>query len=296
MSAPTISIITPVYNLAAYLETTMRSVLETPIAGLEYIVMDGGSTDGSVEIIRRYADRLAYWQSEPDEGMYDAINKGFERSTGEIMGWLNADDIYFPWTLRLVQRIFADFPEVEWLTTMHPVLLSVDEVPYTLTTIHGYDRRQALRGLYIGGSSRVARSFIQQESTFWRRSLWDRAGSSLNTRYQLAADYELWMRFFSYAELVGVRSPLAGFRTRPGQLSGNQDMYMNDALHILSTYGGSLPSRATVYLLRRKHRLVSLANILRVPGLLARTGLVSNCNIIEFNAQIGEWQMNSVLV
>ncbi|MGV3532725.1 MAG: glycosyltransferase family 2 protein, partial [Chthoniobacteraceae bacterium] len=117
----TISIVTPSYNQAPFLEQCMLSVLQQPHQPLEYIVMDGGSKDGSVEIIQRHADRLAAWVSEPDGGQYDAINKGFARSTGEIMSWLNSDDQLTPWALSIVADIFESCPEVEWLTTLSQI-------------------------------------------------------------------------------------------------------------------------------------------------------------------------------
>src|SRR3569832_204801 len=98
MSSPLrVSIVTPSYNQGRYLDETMESVLKQEYAGLEYIVVDGGSKDESPEIIRRHVDRLAYWCSEPDAGQYDAINKGFLQSSGEVMGWLNSDDKHTPW-------------------------------------------------------------------------------------------------------------------------------------------------------------------------------------------------------
>jgi cellulose synthase/poly-beta-1,6-N-acetylglucosamine synthase-like glycosyltransferase len=114
---PRVSIVTPSYNQATYLEETIRSVVSQGYPNLEYIVMDGGSTGGSVEIIQKYEPWLARWQSIRDDGQYDAIQKGFHLSCGEIMAYLNSDDLYFPWTFKVVAELFTLFPQVDWLTT-----------------------------------------------------------------------------------------------------------------------------------------------------------------------------------
>src|ERR1044071_7696025 len=115
MEYPRITIVTPSYNQAAFLEETMLSVLDQGYPNLEYIVIDGGSTDGSVDIIRKHASRLSWWISEKDAGMYDAIQKGFARSSGQIMGWINSDDRHFQKSLFVIAEIFERIKEVDWI-------------------------------------------------------------------------------------------------------------------------------------------------------------------------------------
>lgn len=196
-----VSVVTPSYQQAAYLEATLDSVLGQGYPELEYVVVDGGSTDGSREAIERRAGELAWWASEPDDGHYDAVVKGFARTDGEIMAWLNSSDLYFPWTLKVVGEVFTDLPEVEWIVGLAAHL--------------GEDG--ALRRVSTGRRNRYDllcgdRRSLQQESVFWRRSLWERAGARLATDYRYAADYELWLRFFDQAELHQVETVLAGFR------------------------------------------------------------------------------------
>ena len=118
---PRITIVTPSFNQGQFLDQAMRSVLDQGYPDLEYMVVDGGSSDDSAEIIRDHEDRLAWWVSEPDGDQYDALNKGFARTTGEIMGWLNADDLHLSWTLALVAEVFRIAPSVntaspEWMS------------------------------------------------------------------------------------------------------------------------------------------------------------------------------------
>ncbi|UPU36500.1 glycosyltransferase [Geomonas paludis] len=206
---PRLTIVTPSYNQAEYLEECLDSVLSQGYPNLEYIVMDGGSSDGSVEIIKKYEKHLSYWQSRPDGGHYAAVNEGFRRATGEVLAWINSDDKYHPGALHLVGDAFLGCPEVEWLTGSPTLWDSDGKAAGFSSEPPAWCREKYLRG-------EVNAPFIQQESTFWRRSLWEKVGG-LDAAFALAGDLELWARFFRHARLYTLHAPLGGFRSRPGE-------------------------------------------------------------------------------
>ncbi len=239
---PAIAMVTPSFNKAPYLEATIQSILGQGYPDLDYVIMDGGSTDGSVDIIRRYADRLAHWQSAPDGGQYAAVTAGFAHTTAPIMGWLNADDQLAPWALGLVGRIFRDCPLVEWITTNLPLETSADGIPTATYPSPGYTRAGFYRGLYLLSDETDGIGFIQQESTFWRRSLWDRAGGGFDPSCRLAGDFELWSRFFRHAELFSIDVPLGLFRRTGDQLSvTHRQRYVDECKAVLRRYGSLGP-------------------------------------------------------
>ena len=292
-ASPTISIVTPSYNQAQFLEDTIQSVLGQGYRNLEYVVIDGGSTDGSVDIIRRYAARLKYWTSEPDGGQYNAINKGFVHTTGEIMAWLNSDDKYTPLTFSLVADIFTSFPQIEWLTSVHPVTWNVHGQAVKIDFTGGFSRQSFEKGGNFPGKGSHGRRWVQQESTFWRRSLWERAGGRLDTSLQLAADFELWARFFQHADLYGVIAQLGGFRDHGDQLSVHRRaQYMHECEETLRSYG-KWPCPKLERLLRegfwkvfRRHSLTPLPRPVR--SLLTGAGFLYPTQVLVWTG--GKWE------
>ena len=236
-----ISVVTPCLNSAPFIERTLRSVIDQRYPELEYVVADGGSTDGSLAIIDTYRGSLSQVLSEPDDGHYDALNKGFARTSGEVMGWLNSNDVYFPWTLSIVGEIFSILPEVEWLSTTLPLAVDeTDRVVYS-HSFPGFCVEAFRGGENMQGDPRRRTYWIQQEATFWRRSLWEKAGARLNPL--VACDFELWARFFRFARLYGVAIPLAGFRLHGGQRSvALGQRYAEEAMAAFLREGGEVPS------------------------------------------------------
>lgn len=254
----------------------MLSVLQQNGAGLEYLVLDGGSTDDSRAILERHADRLAYWCSERDAGQYHAINSGFERSSGEVMGWLNADDKYLPGALSVVAEIFERYPEVEWLTTLYPLRWDASGRVVRCSSRAGFSRASFMAGENLPTGNWYSPGWLQQESTFWRRSLWERAGGKLDTRWKIAADFELWMRFHEHAQLYAVDAPLGGFRLHGDQKTSHQRQeYQREAAEILNAGGG----RPLGYLQSSLRSAAARLCPETLRPLIAKTGLLHACNL-----------------
>jgi len=208
-STPKISIVTAAYNMERFIEQTIRSVVDQKTPEVEYVLVDGASSDATLSIARRYAASIDTLISEPDDGQYHAIAKGFSRCSGEIMGWINADDILMPWTFSVVAQIFDQFPEVDWITGSPSFLNEAGQLGRIQWRLPAYPRSFIANGWY----QRRLGAYLQQESMFWRRSLWDRVGG-LDLRHGLAADFDLWTRFAEHADLIPVDLPLAAFRER----------------------------------------------------------------------------------
>lgn len=251
-----VSLVTPVLNGAAYLDGAIRSVLSQNYTNLEYIVIDGGSTDGSLDIVHRHETNIAWAESAADSGMYDALNKGFSKSTGEIMGWLNSDDMQLPWTLDVVAEIFSNFPQIEWLTSLYPLSWDERGRAVRLSPRPSFSKASFFRGENFPGMTWRSSGWIQQESTFWRRTLWEKVGGRLEDTFRLAGDFDLWARFYQQAELYAVTTPLAGFRRHGRQLTaGDSHGYRREALKSFLEHGGAPSGRMNSTIRELSYRL-----------------------------------------
>jgi glycosyltransferase involved in cell wall biosynthesis/Tfp pilus assembly protein PilF len=242
---PKISVVTPSFNQADYLEACIRSVLEQDYPNIEYIIMDGGSQDGSGQIMQYYAHRLAYWRSMPDGGQYAAIQEGFSRSTGEIMTWINADDVLHSGALKKAAAIFMQRKDIEWITGRPNGIDDKGKQNWVMPILPLWSRKRYLEKKYKA-------PYIQQEGTFWRRSLWQKSGAGMDTSLQMAGDLELWTRFFRHAMLYSVDCLLGAFRSHHQQKTAeNLSAYNAEAEIILDkefanhTFQGREPPAVT---------------------------------------------------
>lgn len=191
MTLPLVSIVTPSYNQAAFLEQTLVSVFEQDYPNLEYLVVDGASTDGSPAIIEKYAERLAWWVSEKDSGQAEAINKGLARSKGEIVAWLNSDDIYLPGTVAAAVRALQEHPEA---ALVYGDMLAVDENGQVINR---------LRYRPLNLTDLLCFQIIGQPAVFMRREALARAGP-LDPSYHCLLDHHLWIRMAAQGPIVHV--------------------------------------------------------------------------------------------
>jgi glycosyltransferase involved in cell wall biosynthesis len=194
-----VSIITPSFNQASFLERTIRSVLEQDYRDIEYLVVDGGSTDGSQDIIHKYARRLAWWTSEKDKGQSEAINKGFAHAQGEIIAWLNSDDYYLPGAVSAAVREFERHPRA---VMIYGNMLAVDEHDRTINILKY--RQLSLIDL-------LCFQIIGQPAVFFRRSAFEKAGG-LDVSLHCMLDHQLWIRIAEQGEIVHINETWAAAR------------------------------------------------------------------------------------
>ena len=197
---PLVTIVTPSYNQEDFIEETIQSVINQDYENIQYIIVDGGSTDGSVAIIRRYKDKISKWISECDQGQTDAINKGFSFAEGEIIKWLNSDDTMLPHAVSEAVQFLTDNPTIGLIYGDANYIDKDSEVigrfPAAQTTL------KKLRSGYV---------HIPQQASFFRKSLWDQVGP-LDPKFYFAMDYDLWVRLASVSEIKYLPNLWANFR------------------------------------------------------------------------------------
>jgi len=221
-SRPSVSIITPSYNQAAYLEHAIRSVLSQDYSPIEYILMDGGSTDGSLEIIQKYAARFDWWVSEPDQGQADAINKGLKRARGEIVAWLNSDDLYLPGAVSAAVRALQEDPEAGMV---YGDAITIDAQGCPLKMLRFPD---------WGLEEFIGFRIICQPAVFMRRAALERAGW-LDTFYHYMLDHQLWVRIAENSRVRHIPQVWAAARHHPGAKNVAQPLeFSREIFHMLS--------------------------------------------------------------
>ena len=203
---PSISIVTASLNQGEFIERTIQSVLDQNYPDLEYIVHDGGSSDNTVDILQRYDTQLSGWHSQEDDGQTDALNKAFKKTSGEIMAYLNADDLLLPGALHYVADFFHRNPDVD---AIYGNRIMIDE-----------ENRDIGKWIMPSHENDVLRwvDYIPQETLFWRRSIWDKAGGQLDNSFNFAMDWDLLLRFWeSNAKFVRLPRYLGAVRVHPQQ-------------------------------------------------------------------------------
>ncbi len=210
-SLPVVTVITPSFNQAQFLEQTIKSVLSQNYPALEFWVMDGGSTDGSVEILRKYTGQLN-WVSEKDKGQTDAINKGLERASGEILMYINSDDVMLPGTIWKVVRLFERYPQALWLTGDYRIIDANNRPREGFIAIYKRVQRSLmgrflwLQPIFLGINNPIA-----QPSTWWRREALEEVGR-FTTSLRYTMDYEFWLRLLKVRRALNVPFEFSAFR------------------------------------------------------------------------------------
>jgi glycosyltransferase involved in cell wall biosynthesis len=228
---PLVSIVTPSFNQASFLEASIQSVLSQSHPRLEYIIVDGGSTDGSLDIIRKYAGKLAWWTSEKDKGQTDALNKGFANAKGNILAWLNSDDTYQPGAVASAVKVLLDHPGIGLVYGDSNYINEAGEVigrfPAAQTDL------PRLRRGYV---------HIPQQASFFRGDLW-RAVGPLDPTFYFAMDYDLWVRIAKRSQVKYIPQTWANFRLHTaGKTIAADDRCWPEMLRVHYRDGGSFLS------------------------------------------------------
>jgi glycosyltransferase involved in cell wall biosynthesis len=269
MTGPLVTVVTPVFNGGGLIRDTIESVLQQTYSPIEYIVVDGNSTDNTLDVVRSYDTAISVLISEPDSGMYDALAKGLLRAKGEIICYINAGDFLHPYAVQVAVDIFKN-PAFSWLTGCRSVcndqgVVTHVDLPFRYKP-----------SLINSGSYGRALPFIQQESTFWRASLLETVDMNFLRSLKLAGDYYLWWSFSKRARLEIVSSPLGVFKKHCGQLSERRNRYFSE----IKTFSGK---RGLAERFTEIYELIFWSMHPKIRAKFVET-------VLRFNHQSGKWE------
>ena len=208
---PCITIVIPALNADDYLEATLRSVVYQDYPNLELLVIEDGASCERRRILKKYESNFSWQVCLPGTELCTALNMAFAKASGEIFGWLEPGDMFHVNALAVIGGVFAALPDVEWITG-RPFNFSPSGMPIGIKHLERWSRIRFLAG---------GNKYIHRETTFWRRSLWERAGGALATKYGAAGEFELFVRLFRHARLYSVESLIGGYRNHPGNHSAD---------------------------------------------------------------------------
>jgi glycosyltransferase involved in cell wall biosynthesis len=264
--APTISVVTPSFEQGRFLERTIYSVVGQRYPRLEYVVQDGGSSDRTLDVLQRFDPLVTRWVSEADDGQADAINRGFRDTTGELMAWVNSDDLLLPGSLAYVARYFVEHPDVDVVYGHRLTIDEDDRLIGTWITPRHDDRVLTLA------------DFVPQETVFWRRRVWEAAGGCVDPSFEYALDWDLLLRFRDAgAQIARVPRFLGAFRVHDEQkTTASHEVGLAECARLRTRVHGrdftdeEIFRRTWPYLLRHmvahaRYRLTDLLPSERVP-------------------------------
>jgi glycosyltransferase involved in cell wall biosynthesis len=261
LDKPKVSVVTPSFNQAEYIGRTIDSVLGQGYSNLEYFVQDGGSDDGTDEVLRQYESQISGWKSEPDSGQSQAINRGFSQTSGEIMAWLNSDDLLMPGAMHAVVDYFDKHPEVD---VVYGDRLMIDENDHEIG-----------RWILPGHDSNALEwaDYIPQETMFWRRGIWEKAGAHIDESFRFAMDWDLLIRFHKAGAKFGhIPRFLGAFRIHEQQKTSSviNEVGIQEMNRIRERVHGYTPDRIVV---RRKVTSFLIKHIIKDLGYRIKTRL-----------------------
>jgi glycosyltransferase involved in cell wall biosynthesis len=244
---PKISIVTPSFNSSKYIKFTVDSVLSQNYPSLEYIIFDAKSTDGTIDILKEYNDSII-WVSEKDNGQSDAINKGFMRSSGDIVAWINSNDIYLSNCFFKVAKIFKDHPDVDFIFAEAILINESGDKIGNYSEGGNIETKLKMNTVFNGHLNKLLNTsagWIPQQTTFWRRYIFDKVGY-LDPSLHYAMDYDYWLRIGKQSKILYVNDTFAAYRKHDDAKSSRAKEHWIEVLQIQQKYGGKVFSLLTI--------------------------------------------------